>query len=53
MLTEELLSDFRGEIAVNREIVPFEHVADHARRNHPTFLPEIHVTPRQAPGALP
>jgi hypothetical protein len=38
-LPEELPADLDGEIAVDRKIVPFEHVADHARRNHLALLP--------------
>ena len=40
---EELLADSRGKKAVDSEIVPFEHVADYARDDHPTRLSKIHI----------
>ena len=34
LVREEMTADGDGEIAVDRKIVPFEHVADHARDDH-------------------
>src|SRR5262249_5782960 len=35
----------RREVAVDRKIVPFEHVTDHARGDHSACLRGIHLTP--------
>jgi hypothetical protein len=36
------VADSRGKEAVDSEIVPFEHVADHARDDHLRRLGKIH-----------
>ena len=43
------LADSRGEKAVDKKIVPFEHVADHTRGDHPTRSGKIdfHVPKRK------
>ena len=43
LMREKFLADCRGKKAVDREIVPFEHVADHARDDHPTHLGKIQI----------
>src|SRR6516165_4360254 len=43
LMREKFLADCRGKKAVDSEIVPFEHVADHARDDHPTHLGRIHI----------
>ena len=40
---EEVAADRGGEIAVDRKIVPLEHVADHARRDHLACRRGIHL----------
>ena len=42
LMGEELLADRRGKKAVDSKIVPFEHVADQARDDHPIRLSKIH-----------
>src|SRR5262245_62776163 len=44
-MREELPANRRREVAVDRKIVPFEHVTDHARGDHSTCLRGIHLTP--------
>jgi hypothetical protein len=46
LMREELAADLGGEIAVDGEIVPFEHVADHARGDHPACARAIHLAVR-------
>ncbi len=41
-LGKEGAADGGGEVAVNREIVPFEHVADGAGRNDPARVTDRH-----------
>src|SRR5215471_13441234 len=43
-MREELPANRRREIAVDRKIVPFEHVTDHARGDHSTCLRGIHLS---------
>ena len=43
LMREKLLADCRGKKAVDSEIVPFEHVADHARDDHPAHFGKIHI----------
>ena len=43
LMREKLLADCRGKKAVDSEIVPFEHVADHARDDHLTHLGKIQI----------
>jgi hypothetical protein len=45
LVREELAADCSGEIAVDRKIIPLEHVADHARGNHPACLRRNHCGP--------
>ena len=45
LVREEVAADRSGEVAVDREIVPFEHVADHARGDHPACLRRFHPLP--------
>src|SRR5262249_45783840 len=46
---EELPAYCGREIAVDRKVVPFEHVADHARSDHPACLRGIHFSPQPVP----
>src|SRR5215472_6131102 len=46
LMREELPADRRREVAVDRKIVPFEHVTDHARGDHSTCLRGIHLSPQ-------
>ncbi len=48
LVREELAADRGREIAVDREVVPFEHVADHARGNHPICPCRSHLAARIA-----
>jgi hypothetical protein len=43
LVRKELPADLGGEIAVDREIIPFEHVADHARSDHPACARVVHL----------
>jgi hypothetical protein len=50
---EKLLADRYGKIAVDSEIVPFEHIADHARDDRPANLGKIHFhIPQRSKRAL-
>ena len=42
LVREEMAADLSCEIAVDREIVPFEHVADGAGGDHPPCLRTVH-----------
>jgi hypothetical protein len=46
LMREELSPNRGGEIAVDRKIVPFEHVADHSGRNHPAYVRGVHLAPK-------
>jgi hypothetical protein len=51
LVREEVMADRGGEIAVDRKIVPFEHVADQAGGDHPAHLRPIHLAfPASIPG---
>src|SRR5262249_11097480 len=43
LVREEVMADRGGEIAVDRKVVPFEHVADQAGGDHPAHLRRIHL----------
>jgi len=43
LMREKFLADCRSKEAVDSEIVPFEHVADHARDDHPAQFGKIHI----------
>jgi hypothetical protein len=45
LVREEVAADRGGEIAVDSKIVPFEHIADEARGDHPACLRRIHLRP--------
>src|SRR5262245_30038102 len=45
LMREELAADCSGEIAVDRKIIPLEHVADHAGGDHPACLRRMHLEP--------
>src|SRR5215471_11938038 len=50
---EELPSDLGGEQTVDREVVPFQHIADHAGGNCPFGLAKFHVIPVRRIAPLP
>ena len=43
LMREELAADRRREIAVDRKVVPLEHIADRTRGNDPQHLPGLHL----------
>jgi hypothetical protein len=43
---KEVTTYLRREVAVDRKIVPFEHVPDHAGGNHPRYVRSIHFARR-------
>src|SRR5262245_57399112 len=45
-MREELPANRRRKVAVDRKIVPLEHVTDHARGDHSTCLRGIHLGPQ-------
>jgi len=46
LMRKEVSADRRREVAVDRKIVPFEHVADHASGDHSAYLGGNHLAPR-------
>jgi hypothetical protein len=48
LMREEVTPDLGCEVAVDRKVVPFEHVADHARRDHSGSVRGVHVASRAA-----
>jgi hypothetical protein len=42
LVRKEMAADGGGKIAVHGKVVPFEHIADHARGDHPAWLRRIH-----------
>ena len=42
-MREELAADRRREIAIDRKVVPLEHIADRTGGNDPERLPGFHL----------
>jgi hypothetical protein len=51
LMRKELTADRRREIAVDREVVPLEHIADRAGGNDPERLSGFHLFPASCESA--